>query len=55
MFFDTIFFIQFAIYKGNKPKMAPLSKLEDYDTQPALGKGMLDHDTNIGHSHTGSE
>ena len=55
MFFDTIFFIQFAIYRGNKPKVAPLSKLEDYDTQPALGKGMLDHDPNIAHSKTGSE
>ena len=41
VFFDLIFFFQFAIYRGNKPKQT----LPDLDTG---GKGMLDE---VDHSY----
>ena len=43
IFFDIIFFIQFAIYKGNKPKDTNEEKVTAYDeTDKMMGKGMLD-------------
>ena len=56
IFFDTIFFIQFAMYKGNKPKVK--TKLDEFDTVEAAGKGMLDYSDekgNIGRSNTPSD
>lgn len=53
IFFDTIFFIQFAIYKGNKPRdtHSPAGFEDD-----GMGKGMLDgKDTAIAPSKIGSE
>ena len=43
IFFDIIFFIQFAVYKGNKPKDTQEEKVTEYDdTVKMMGKGMLD-------------
>ena len=42
MFFDTIFFIQFAIYKGNKPReFGDKPKTNSFEVTDE-GKGMLD-------------
>ena len=56
MFFDTIFFIQFAIYKGNKPK-GEQPTLEDLDAKTRPGRGLLDNnsDAAIGKSHANSD
>ena len=52
IFFDSIFFVQFALYRNNKPKQ---SKGEEIEGDGKGGKGMLDHNYNLAPSHTVSE
>ena len=51
IFFDSIFFFQFWLYKGNKP----LDKTPEIDDFGEEGKGILDEPNAISHSKTTSQ